>query len=287
MIKALILDVDGVLVGSREGFNFPEPHPEVIKALKAIRQKGIFVSLCTAKSHFSIESIILDAHLDNVHITEAGAMIFDPINQQVAKRVDLNHQQALEILKNLLEAGIYTEIYNGLNYIVQKGNIIEGILGKHLVIVKKDPIIVDSLLEVAKDFEITKIMPVVENEEQKEIVNRIFNSVDRDLNLGWTMHPTAFAKVQFGIITAKGVSKRQGALDISQSTGVSLEDTLGVGDTLMDWDFIELCGYGSAMGNASDELKQKVLTKGQDFAYIGSSVDENGILEILKHFGFI
>jgi len=46
MIKGLILDVDGVLIGRKKGYNWPEPHPLVIQTLKLLREKGIIVSLC-------------------------------------------------------------------------------------------------------------------------------------------------------------------------------------------------------------------------------------------------
>ena len=59
---------------------------------------------------------------------------------------------------------------------------------------------------------------------------------------------------------------------------------LGVGDSKSDRNFIELCKYGAAMGNASQELKDLVSSKGEDYAFIGPSVDENGILTILDHF---
>ena len=35
-IQALILDVDGVIVGEKIGFNSPHPHPDVVSALKEI-----------------------------------------------------------------------------------------------------------------------------------------------------------------------------------------------------------------------------------------------------------
>ena len=70
MVKGIILDVDGVIVGEKIGFNSPWPHPEVIKKLKDIKSKGVFISLSTAKAHFAIDKIINDAGLDNLHITE-------------------------------------------------------------------------------------------------------------------------------------------------------------------------------------------------------------------------
>ena len=69
----VVLDVDGVIVGEREGFNFPDPNNEVIYSLKKLRQSGIFVSLCTGKPAFGIEKIITDAYLNNLHIVDGDA----------------------------------------------------------------------------------------------------------------------------------------------------------------------------------------------------------------------
>ncbi len=46
---------------------------------------------------------------------------------------------------------------------------------------------------------------------------------------------------------------------------------------------MEICGYAGAMGNGVDELKKMVGTKGEK-GYVGKSVDENGVLDILSHF---
>ena len=59
---------------------------------------------------------------------------------------------------------------------------------------------------------------------------------------------------------------------------------LAVGDSLSDWQFIGLCGYKAAMGNASDELKKLVTKNQQGSFYIGPDVDNNGIIEILNYF---
>ena len=48
-IKALILDIDGVIVGQKKGFNSPHPHESVILALKKIKKNGTSISLCKQK----------------------------------------------------------------------------------------------------------------------------------------------------------------------------------------------------------------------------------------------
>ncbi|MCL4365842.1 hypothetical protein M1437_01295 [Patescibacteria group bacterium] len=41
MVKLIVLDVDGVIVGHKPGINFPYPNQKVIETLKAVCQKGI------------------------------------------------------------------------------------------------------------------------------------------------------------------------------------------------------------------------------------------------------
>jgi hydroxymethylpyrimidine pyrophosphatase-like HAD family hydrolase len=47
MISVIILDVDGVIVDEKIGYNSPWPHPGVIAKLKQIEQSGIPISLCS------------------------------------------------------------------------------------------------------------------------------------------------------------------------------------------------------------------------------------------------
>lgn len=79
MIKAIITDVDGVIVGDKKGVNFPLPNERVIERLKAIKKSGIPVILCTGKPTYATEDIIRKAELDNPHITDAGAFIYNPL----------------------------------------------------------------------------------------------------------------------------------------------------------------------------------------------------------------
>ena len=96
-------------------------------------------------------------------------------------------------------------------------------------------------------------------------------------------HPIALPHL-FGIITAKHISKNQATLEIGKSINIKPEETLGIGDSMSDWQFIETCGYAGAMGNASEELKKLVLSKGDKHSFIGKSVDQNGILDIFNYF---
>ena len=110
-IKGIILDVDGVIVGDKVGVNSPNPHESVIKKLKEIKESGINVSLCTAKPYFSIMKIIEDAGLDNLHITDGGSVVIDPIKNIVVVEHILEKDAAAKVLRKYIENDVYVEFY--------------------------------------------------------------------------------------------------------------------------------------------------------------------------------
>ena len=282
MIKAIILDVDGVIVGEKIGYNSPYPHRDVIKRLKEIRRKGIPISLCTAKPHYSIQKIINDARLNNLHITNGGGIVIDPIDNVIFKKHIIDKNQSMKVIEHYLDNDVYTEFYSVDDYFIQESQKSD-LTKTHIHILQREPHIVSSLVDEAGKQDIVKIMPIAKNEDDKKKLIQLFKPFKNELTLSWGIHPVALPH-QFGIITAKGISKKQAALEIANSIGVNPKDMLGVGDGLSDWQFIEPCSYGGVMGNASEVLKKLVNSKGKEFSIIGGSVDENGILEIFNYF---
>ena len=284
-IKGIILDIDGVIVGEKIEFNSPSPHPDVIFALKQIKSKGIPIILCTAKPHFAIKDIIENARLNNLHITDGGGIIIDSINNIVLKANIINSDIAIKVLEIYIANNVYTEFYTVDDYFIQKNQRCD-ITKKHTHILQQEPKILDSIIIEAKFNKLTKIMPISKDKEDKKRLIELFKLFENDLVLNWGIHPVALP-LQFGIITAKGISKKSAAEEIMKNLNISFENVLSVGDSTSDWQFIQLSKYGGAMDNASDELKKLVISKGEDFSCICPSVDENGILEIFKKFNLL
>src|SRR4051794_30508603 len=118
MIKAIITDVDGVIVGEKIGFNSPHPHADVVSALKKVRENGVAVCLCTAKPHFAISEEVNASNLHNPHIAEAGAVIIDPIDNIIVEKHILEKRLVKNILQTLLNVDIYTEFYTIDDYFI-------------------------------------------------------------------------------------------------------------------------------------------------------------------------
>ncbi len=278
MKKAIILDVDGVIIGEKRGVNTPHPHPEVMRKMQEVRESGVPIVLCTAKPAFGIEYEIKEAHLDNPHIADGGGLLVDN-KGKVYEQFKLERNLAKRIIKSLLDKKVYTEVYTADNYYVQRDQVCD-ITDKHTFVLQRSPQIVDSLLEFCECHEITKIMLVVADETCKSFGDEVFSPFKTESTMIWAVH-LPILPLQFGIITALGISKPQGAKTISKILDVPLENMLAVGDSTSDWKFMQLCGYVGAMGNASSELKDLVKSNGPGRFIIGNHVDENGIIEII------
>ena len=285
MIRAAILDVDGVIVGDRAGFNFPDPHPEVIAALQAVRAKGVCVSLCTAKPAFAIEKLIRDAHLDNLHITDGGAVLIDPLEHKIGAVHAIPRDIAARVVSQYRQQGVYQEFYTADDYYIPDGDQCELTL-QHARTLQRDPRLVPDLDDFLATESLVKLFLVAQDTVEKEAVAASFaEKFGEMLTLSWSIHPVMLPW-QFGIVTAQGVSKRHGAEEVARYSGVALADILGVGDTGHDWQFMELCGSVATVGNATSELKAHVQSR-KEHGMVGPGVNENGIITIFEHYGLL
>jgi hydroxymethylpyrimidine pyrophosphatase-like HAD family hydrolase len=121
--------------------------------------------------------------------------------------------------------------------------------------------------------------------DKKDIprVEGLIKKFESNIHILWTMHSTILP-FQICVITIKNVSKKHAALEVLDSINISPNEVLGIGDTLGDWKFMSICKYAATVGDESEELKNLVKTKGEGNYFYGSSVDEDGLLEVFNHF---
>lgn len=282
MIKAIITDIDGVIVGKKQGRNFPLPNNTVINALHALRKKGIPVVICTAKFNHAVKEIILSADLRNPHITDGGALIIDPLDNTIVKKYVFEKELAQELVKKCIAEKIYTEVYGATEYFLQKDHVNE-FTEKRIQILQKNPIAVDSLIDHMEKIEVIKIINFAHTATEKERINNLLAPYKGKIHYVWSHHPKTFPS-ENTIITVKGVSKKTASLEVLHYLHVAPDETLGIGDTEGDWNFMSLCKYVGVVGDASSELKRLAKEKGEGNYFFGSSVDEDGFLQILRYF---
>lgn len=281
MVKLIALDIDGVIVGHKPGINFPYPHLKVIEGLKKVRQKGIPIVLCSGKYHTAVIPIVQKAELTNPHITDGGSFIINPIEKNGKSIISLNNQTVSDIIETCLLNKIHIEAFTEEDFFTQTRTL--GIIEKRSRIFQKKPVIVDSLAKIITNKEVMRLTVIANNRKDRRRIEKVLDKFADKATFTWTTNPST-DPWEFCIITSTNASKATAIKQVAETLEISLEDTLGVGDTLGDWGFMKLCGYAGTLDDAEEELKQEVKTKGEGKYFIGPSVDEDGILDIIKYF---
>lgn len=282
MIKAIILDVDGVIVGNKIGINFPLPHKDVMQKFKDIHAKGMPIILCTGKFNFAIQEIIKQAKLNNPHITDGGALIIDPINNKIIKKHVIERSVVTECVKRCLENNIYIELYTPEAYYIQTTQVSD-FTSKRTKVLQMEPIIVDSLFSTAEKEDVIKIISFANDENDMPRIKKAIEHLGKKITFTWSFHPYT-KPARPGLITAPNVSKAHAAKEAVEGLDISFDEILGVGDTIGDWNFMELCKYAATLENGEKKLKDLVKTKDKGNYFIASHIDDNGIFDILKYF---
>lgn len=285
MIKAVISDVDGVMIGNKKGLNFPLPTPEVMAAFKTLRERNIPLVLCTGKVSYSIENLIVMVGLDGPHIGDGGTLIFNPIQHQVIRKHVLDSKLVKELAHLFLENNFHFAVNTTQDTYVDKNHNSE-ITQKRSEVVEKDLVVTPSLLEEIDKLEVIKALVTLTTDEEKSLARTLLEPYKDRVNLFWNSHPMT-GEWEYAVITQKGISKRSAAKEVAESLGIQMSEVLGIGDTMGDWVFLQDCGYVGIVGQKHQEVLDLARKKGEGHYFLAPSVDENGMVEVLKYFKLI
>ena len=84
----------------------------------------------------------------------------------------------------------------------------------------------------------------------------------------------------FTDVIPQGSSKRVGIDKMLEYFGIALDESMAFGDGGNDITMLQHVGIGVAMGNAEDEVKRVA-------DHVTSSVDDDGVMNALRHFGVL
>lgn len=283
MIRAVVLDIDGVILGDKKGFNFPHPSKKVREAIRKIHDSGIPVSLLSAKPAFTAYENIKSLGIDNPHIAAGGGVIFNPMRDEIINIIAIKPHDVLYLLK-VLPKNVYVNFFGINEYYLQK-NQVSKFTDLYADFAGRSPILIDDFKKIINKEPIMKINIAVFSKKEKEEISKIMKFLSNKFSFKWGLTPY-LAPTQIMNVSAKGISKRSGIEYLAKYLKISLDEILGVGDEMFDWDFLEVCGYKAAMGNASDELKEKINVKDRH-QMIAGHVNDDGILDVFKYFGLI
>ena len=256
MIKAVFFDIDGTLVS----FKTHEVPASTVKALAALRAKGVKVFIATGRQKGSINnlgSLQFDGYvtLNGGFCLAGDEVIYKRSIPQEDIQALIRYQQEKPFPCALVEEdGLFQ------NYIDDNALSLYGLL----------------------NFPLPPVRPLEEN-NGKEVFQLIafFQAANEQEIMSILPHCEATRwNPLFADVVPKGSSKAIGIDHIIAHYGIALEETMAFGDGGNDIPMLRHAGIGVALGNASDEVKASA-------DWVTTSVDEDGIMNALRHFGVI
>ncbi|WP_272985249.1 phosphoglycolate phosphatase [Fervidicoccus fontis] len=218
-IDAIATDVDGTITANRDGYFIPS---EVIECIREIRKYNIMLIFVSANAFPVLYG--LARYIGAKAIVSENGCIIASLNE---------HGR---------EMNIYEICGRGYRELVSK---IVSEMGDFLKESWQNDYRKYDFALIQKDNRVSHIELM---QKIKKIV--IKNGYDSKVNVNYSGY--AFH------ITPKEGGKSVGLKKISEILGIELKNTLGIGDSYMDLEFIQLTGVKVAVRNADEDLKRNV-----------------------------
>ena len=254
---ALFFDIDGTLVS----FKTHEIPASTIFALTQAKANGSRVYIATGRPPVILTNLGAIEHLIDGYITTNGALCY--VGDQLVCCQPIPMQDVMTCVNDAQEKG-YSLIVVGRKKVAvldPKGDV-DRIFRQMLAVKNLDKA---SPLDEVLQQDILQLTPFFPADYEPQLLARMPQCVSGR----W--HP------EFTDITVNGADKGKGIQAMARHEGFDPNHTIAFGDGGNDTSMILQAGIGVAMGNAIDALKQQA-------DYITTSVDEDGILNALRHF---
>ena len=257
---ALFFDIDGTLVS----FKTHEIPPSTILALTQAKANGHHVYIATGRPPIIITNLGAIEHLIDGYITTNGALCY--VGKELVTCQPIPKSDVMTVVNDSKARG-YSLIVVGQRdvAVLDPTGDVRRIFQQMLAVKNLDKA---SPLEQVLEQDILQLTPFFPADYEQQLMARL----DHCISGRW--HP------EFTDITANGADKGKGILAIARHDGLDPAHTIAFGDGGNDSSMIRQAGIGIAMGNAIDALKQQA-------DYIITTVDDDGILNALRHFSIV
>lgn len=273
MYRLLALDIDGTLINDERRVT-----DATIEAVQRATDAGVFVTLCTGRSISTAAVVARQLPLNVPLILNGGALIYDDRRRRTLYLRNLPAAAAMDAVHRFRDLACHPIVYAPLpesqyfyyddydpqnisfeRYVqknegrAQKVNDVAGLL-------QHDAAMVAVSDRVAR---IQSLTPAIRRQLPHTTVTLEISPNDQGY-----CHVT---------VTPQGVSKGSGLRELTRLLGISLAETIAVGDNLNDLDMMTAAGLGVAMDNATPETKALA-------DHITGSNNEDGVAQVIERF---
>ena len=262
MIRLVAFDLDGTLIGRDLVIS-----SRVKEAVRQMRALGVHGCIVTGRMFGATLPFVRELALDAPVVCYQGAAIFDPQTGAAIFERPLAASVVQELIAFARERAVHLQLYMGDRYYVHENNAQSALYAQLSGV---EPIVVTSLEQKFSGQSATKALLVADP------------AIAQELAIALTTHFGSRAYVtrsypEFVEILDQGVDKGRALAYVAEHCGVSLHETMAIGDSWNDRPLLETAAIGIAMGSAPQEVV--------DIAYaVVADVEHDGVAEALERF---
>lgn len=266
-VKLIALDLDDTLLNDSR-----EISDENVHVLRRAASLGIYVVLCSGRAEDAILPFVRRLDLAGTQagryiIAVNGCSIFDMHKRERIYNKKVPADVLLYADRMAREMGYYSEVY-GPDVIYAE---------KATEWTRLDSEMCNVRLEVVEDYEnflrqgFVKMLIAGEPDKLQVLQKKLRDGLGTRANI-------FVSKPYFLEVLPANCGKGQAVNFLADHLGITRKETIGFGDSMNDEDMIRECGYGVAMCNGFEEIKELA-----DFVTEKTN-DENGVGDFLKKY---
>ena len=245
-LKAAFFDLDGTLVDASNSAS--EPSRQAIQALKAA---GVIVGAATGRPLFGCREIIAGLGITGPSLFFSGGLILDLAKDHTIYSAAIKPELLLRLLQAARAHSLYCEFYTRDQFFVEE---ISPLREMHYHYLRRYPVLRD-LEVVAASEQVLKAVLITAD----AVTERAMRSLTVDfpeLQFGFSTG-AADPQVLFANITDPEASRERGFRELLRYLGLAATAVAAFGDAESDITFLKLAGFGVAMGNAPELVKNE------------------------------
>jgi Cof subfamily protein (haloacid dehalogenase superfamily) len=260
--KLIAADLDGTLMGEDTIFS-----PKVRDAVRQAMEKGVKFTIATGRAFSSTRLFAQELRVNAPLICYQGGLIKDHLSGQVIYKQSVPLPLAQEVIRFTQQRGLHLNVYlDGCAYVER----MTPEARYYTRIARAAVYPVGDLLTFLDRGPMKFIIILSDDEATGPLIAELGT-----LFAGQMHFVRSYPRFVEGI--PLGVSKGHALARLADHLGLSLGETIGIGDNDNDLELVERAGLGVAMGNASPAVKAAA-------DYIAPPVDEEGVFEVIERF---
>ena len=267
LYEALVLDVDGTLVGTDK-----QVSEATREAIIEAQQRGKTVAIASGRSISGIRRTAAKIRLEQFGgyvIAYNGTTVINCKTGECIYNQTLDHDMIKPVYEAAKELGLGITVYHDEEKELLAGNGADAYIEADA---KACDITIREVNDLVRaiNFPVNKLLLSGEPEKMKQVEKHLCEKFGDRLNV-FRSDPYYVEILPKFVDKAVAVDKLMKFLDISK------DKVICVGDSFNDLPMLRYAGKGVAMGNAQEEVKEAA-------DYVTASNDEDGIVEVIRKF---